>query len=211
MDRFRRVIGLLFLWALSTGSASAVSRDVIRGLREDFAGHTYKLRLDLRGTNYLVEPNILDQGGMRYRGRDLGILFPQMEDVYLDRISSAGKKALTLTLYRSEADAHQIRGAIPAVPLPVGPDRNATVGNFARSLSTNALLEVQAEKSDPAGQREQFVALLDRLFYLKGGASYEEKEKFILTHPDLPLSKLMKMTGLAEEVVSGILRKREGG
>src|SRR5690349_19177356 len=104
MNRFRRVAGLLLSWALATGFAPAVSRDVLRGLQEDFAHHTYKLRVDLRGTNYLVEPNVLDQGGIRYRGRDQGILFHQMEDVYLDRISKAGKKALSLTLYRSEAD-----------------------------------------------------------------------------------------------------------
>ena len=210
MRRFSRVVGFLAVWGLSAGPAPAVSRDVIRRLQEDFAGHTYQLRVDLRSTNYLVDSNILDQGGMRHRGRDLAILFRQMEDVYLDRISSGGKKALSLTLYRSQADARQIRGAIPAVPLPVGLDRNATVGNFARSLSTSVLLEVQAEKSDPAGQREQFVALLDRLFYLKGGASYEEKESFILAHPDLPVPKLMKMTGLSEEVVRGILKRREG-
>src|SRR5713101_2003651 len=137
---------VLCLMILPGRTASAMKREVIRQLQEDFAGHTYQLRTDLRGTNYLVSSNVVDEHGIRYHGRELPVLFRQMETVYLDRIFNDGERAVTLALYRSRNDARQIRGAVPAAPIPVGPDRDATLGSFARDLSTSVTLEVTAGK-----------------------------------------------------------------
>ncbi len=202
----------LFLLVLLAGPgqpAFAVKRDVIRQLQADYAGHTYQLRSDLLGTNYMLTPNVVDDRGIRYRGREASALFRQMETVYLDRVSKDGKRSVTLTIYRSRTDARQIRGSVPAVPLPVGPDRNTTLGSFARGLSTSVTLEVAAGADDQPAQREQIIGLLNRLFYLKEGPTYAEKETFIRSHADLPAPKLAEMTGLSEDVVRGIL-KREG-
>ena len=191
--------------------ARGVKREVIRDLQADFAGHSYRLRADLQGTNYLSVPNVVTDEGVRYRGRQFSVLFRQMERVYLERISNDGGKSVTLTLYRNKKDAEQVRGAIPPAPYaPGGPGTETTLGNFARDLSTTVILELRAEKTDPAGQREEVLQLLGRVFYLKEEPTYEEKEAFILSHPDLPLAKLAVATGLSEEVVRRILERGAG-
>ncbi len=204
MRRLPRLLLLLALLPIGR-PALAVRRETLRQLRDDYAGHTFRLRTDLRGTNYLVISNVVDEKGIRYRGRELPILFRQMETVYLDRISNEREKSVTLTLYRSRDDARQIRGAIPAAPLPVGPDRNTTLGNFARDLSTSVTLEIAAGKDNPDAQREQVTTLLNRLFYLKEEPTYEEKEAFIRSHRDFPAARLAQVTGLDEAVIRGIL------
>jgi hypothetical protein len=199
----------LGLLALFPQAALAVKRGVVRDLQSEYAGHTYQLRMDLRGTDYFAAFNVVNEQGIHYRGRELPIIFYQLETVYLDRVSNEGGKEVRLTIYRSRNDARQIRGSVPAAPLPVGPDRDTTLGNFARDLSTNVLLEVRAGKDDPDAQRSEITALLERLFYLKETPGYKEKEEFVLSHPDLPIPRLAAITGLAEDLVNGILKRRE--
>ncbi len=194
---------------LLPAQAFAVKRDIIKEFHSEYAGRTYQLRLDLRGTDYFASVNVVDEKGVHYRGRELPIMFYQMETVYVDRISNEGDREVRLTLYRNRNDARQIRGSIPAAPLPVGPDRDASVGMFARQLSTNVVLEVAAGKGYPSAQRQQLTELLERLFFIKEAPTFDQKEAFILTHPDLPLARLMTITGLNEDMVTGIQKKHE--
>jgi hypothetical protein len=193
---------------LLASDAEAVKREVIKEFQEELAGHTFRLRVDLQGTNYLAVPNIVDQQGFHYRGRQFPVLFRQMEMVYLDRISSDGNKAVAMTLYRNKKDAGQIRGAIPAPPLgPAGQSAETTLGSFARDLSTTVILELRAEKKDPDAQRGQIRELLSRLFYYNVEPTHAEREAYILSHRDVPVFKLAATTGLPEEMVREILKR----
>ena len=194
---------------LFPSTALAVKREVIKELQSEYAGHTYQLRIDLRGTDYFAAFNVVSEKGVHYRGRELAILFYRMETVYLDRVSNEADNEVRLTLYRNRNDARQVRGSIPGPPLPVGPDRETALGAFAREFSTNVILELQARKGDPDAQRGQIAALMERLFYIKEMPTYEEKEEFILSHPDLPLPRLKEITGFNEDLVRGILKRRE--
>ena len=189
----------------------AVKREIIKELQSEYAGHTYMLRMDLRGTDYFAAFNVVSEQGIHYRGRELPIMFYRFETVYLDRVSSEAGNEVRLTLYRNRNDARQVRGSIPAAPLPVGPDRDTTLGSFARDFSTNVILVLQAGKGEMEAQRGQISALMERLFYLKDTPTYAEREEFILSHPDLPLPRLREITGFNEDLVRGILKKREPG
>ena len=211
----RRPVPWLLLLAttflLWRSDVQAAKREVIRALQEDIAGHSYRLRVDLQGTNYLSVPNIVTAEGFRYRGRHFPVLFRQMETVYVDRVSNDGAQAVALTLYRSKKDAGQIRGAIPAAPMgPAAPGAETALGSFARDLSTSVILELLADKNDLAAQRAEILELLGRVFYFKVEPTYEEKEAFILSHRDLPLPKLGELTDLPEEMIRGILERRTG-
>lgn len=208
MHRVTASLLLVLLFLPEARPAFAVQRTVIRQLQGDYAGHTYQLRTDLRSTNYLARPNVVDGRGFRFQGRDFPVLFRHMETVYLDRIANEGKKTVVLTVYRNRREAKQIRGSVPAAPLPVGPDRTTTLGNFARDLSTSVLLELSADKDDPAAQSREITELLNRVFYLKEAPTFEEKEAFVRSHPDLPIPKLVDLTGLSREVIEGILKRR---
>ncbi len=201
---------IVSLGLLLPAPAFAVKRDIIKELQSDYAGKTYQTRLDLRGTDYFASVNVVDEKGVHYRGRELAVMFYQMELVYLDRVSNESEREVRLTLYRSRNDARQIRGSIPAAPLPVGPD-SSTMGAFARQLSTNVILELTAGKDDPSAQRQQIAELMEHLFYIKEVPTFDQKETFILTHPDLPLARLMAITGLNEEMVTGIQKRHESG
>ena len=200
---------IVSLGLLLSARAFAVKRDIVKELQSEYAGKTYQIRLDLRGTDYFASVNVVDEKGVHYRGRQIAILFYQLETVYLDRISNEGEREIRLTLYRSRNDARQIRGSIPAAPLPVGPDRDTSVGAFARQLSTNVILELTAGKDDPSAQRQQIAERMERLFYLKEMPTFDQKETFILTHTDLPLARLVAITGLNEEIVTGIQKRHE--
>jgi hypothetical protein len=93
--------------------------------------------------------------------------------------------------------------------MPAGPGRESTLGSFARDLSTAVILELRAGKDDPVAQGAELAALMANLFYLKDLPTYDQKEEFILSHPDLPLARLASITGLAQDLVQGILKKRE--
>ena len=198
-------LALLF----GVSSASAVRREVVRDLQDEFGGRSFQLRVDLQRTNYFSAANVLDARGLTHQGRTLATLFLQMETVFLERVVSDGGKSVALTVYRNRDEAQRIRGAVPGQAFPVGGDLGATMGNFARDLSTTVVLEVAAEKSDPDAQQRQFLELLDRLFYMKTAPTYEEKEAFITAHRTLPLGRLTEITGLSDEVVRGILKKTE--
>ncbi len=199
-------LAFLLLTLFPTG-AGAVKRDVVHRLQEEYGEHTYQLRVDLQGTNYLSEANVISEQGLRHSGRAFPVLFRQLETVYLDRIANEGEHRVSLTVYRSAKEAHQIRGAVPGAPFPVGPDMSTTVGSFARGISTIVLIDVKAGKAEPDAQIDQVRALMNTLFYLKQTPSYEEKEAFIIAHSELPIPKLMEVTGLAEEIVRGILKR----
>ena len=207
----RRLVSLLLFAAalFSPGTALAVKREIIKELQSEYAGHTYQLRMDLRGTDYFAAFNVVSEQGTHYRGRELAIMFYRMETVYLERVTSEAGNEVRLTLYRNRTDARQVRGSIPGAPLPVGPDRETTLGAFARDFSTNVILELKAGKDEMEAQRGQIASLMERLFYLKEMPTYEEKEEFILSHPDLPLPRLREITGFNEDLVRGILKKRE--
>ena len=201
---------LATLLILSAPQAGAVKREVIRDLQEEIAGHSYRLRIDLQGTNYLSVPNVVTSEGLRYRGRQFPVLFRQMEMVYVERISNDAGKAVSLTLYRNRKEAEQVRGAIPPAPFtPGGPGTESALGSFARDLSTTVILELSAGKDDPRGQREEILQLLHRVFYLKEDPTFQEKETFVLSHADLPVSHLADATGLPEEVIREILKRSE--
>ena len=209
----RRLAPLAFLAAvlLFPRPLLAVKREIIKELQSDYAGHTYQLRMDLRGTDYFAAFNVVSEKGIHYRGRELRVMFYRMEMVYLDRVSNEAGNEVRLTLYRNRSDARQIRGSVPAAPLPVGPDRETTLGSFARDFSTNVILELKAGKDEMEAQRGQIASLMERLFYLKETPTYAEREAFILSHPDLPLPRLREITGLNEDLVRGILKQREAG
>jgi hypothetical protein len=202
-------VWLLILSALFPAPARAVKRDIIKELSSDYAGRSYQIRVDLRGTDYFAAFNVVDDKGVHYQGREQAIMFYQMETVYLDRISSEGDKQIRIAIYRSREDARQIRGSVPAAPIPVGPDRASTLSNFARDLSTNVILQLQAGKAEPSLQRTEIAALLEKLFFLKETPTFDQKEAFILSHPDLPMARLTAITGLSEDLVRGIQMKGE--
>jgi hypothetical protein len=203
---FRRLFLIPLL--LLASDAAAVKREVIREFQDELAGRTFRLRVDLQGTNYLAVPNIVNREGFHYRGRQFPVLFREMEMVYVDRVSSDGNKTVALTLYRNKKDAGQIRGAIPAPPLgPVGQSAETTLGSFARDLSTTVILELHAEKSDPNSQRAQIRELLSRVFYYNAEPTHAEREAYILSHRDVPVFKLSETTGLPEEMVKQILQR----
>jgi hypothetical protein len=193
---------------LLTPTAWAVKREVIRDFQEEFAGHSYLLRVDLQGTNYLAAPNVVDGKGFEYRGRQFPVMFQQLEMVYLDRISNDGNKSVLLTVYRTKEDASQIRGAMSPAPFGPGPQSTETMlGSYARGFSTSVTLELQADKNDTAAQKEEIRKLLDLVFYIKVEPSEEERESFILSHSTLPLQKMMERTGLPEAMIRKLLEQ----
>ena len=200
---------LLVLSAVFPGPALAVKREVIRDFQEDFGGRSYKLRVDLQGTNYMSVPNVMSAKGFKYQGRQFPVLFHRMQMVYLDRISNETGKSVALTIYRSKNDAGQIRGSIPSAPMnPAAGASETALGSFARDFSTTVVLELTAEKKDLDGQREQILDLLQKVFYVRAEPSFDEKEAFIRENRDLPIQKLMDLTGLPEQAVRNILEHR---
>lgn len=192
--------------ALLPRPALAVKRDVVRGFQEDFGARTYRLRVDLQATNYMSVPNVMTAKGFKYLGRQFPVLFRKMQMVYLDRISNESGQSVALTIYRSRDDAGQIRGSMPSAPMnPAAGASETALGSFAREFSTTVILELTAEKTDLDGQRAQILDLLQKVFYVREEPTFEEKEAFIRENPDLPIRKLVEMTGLPEQAVRRIL------
>jgi len=193
---------------LSSSVAWAVKREIIRNFQEEFAQHTYRLRVDLQGTNYLSVPNVVTEKGFSYRGRQFPIMFRAMEMTYLARVSSGGSNIVDLTIYRSKKDAEQIRGAVPSAPFGPAAGTETALGSFARDISTTVTLELKADKNDSAAQRAEIVELLSRVFYIKAEPTLEDKEAYIRSHSDLPVPKLAENTGWPEAMVKKILDTR---
>jgi hypothetical protein len=198
-------VALSVIALLDNSDAGAVKREIIKSFQEEFAEHTYRLRVDLQGTNYLSVPNVVTDSGFRYRGRQFAVMFREMEMVYLARVSNSGSQEVALTIYRNQTDAEQIRGAVPSAPFGPAAGTEVALGSFARDLSTTVTLELHSAKNDIPSQREEIVRLLGRLFYLKEEPTAEEKEAFIRSHAQLPLPKLAQLTGLTEEMIRKIL------
>jgi hypothetical protein len=199
----------LVLVVLVPRPALAVKRDVIRGFQEDFGGRTYRLRVNLQGTNYMSVPNVMSAKGFKYVGREFPVLFRRMQMVYLDRISNESGKSVALTIYRTKNDAGQIRGSIPSAPMnPASGASETALGSFARDFSTTVILELTAEKTDLDAQREQILELLQKVFYVREEPTFEEKQAFIRENRDMPVQKLMDLTGLPEQAVRQILEHK---
>jgi hypothetical protein len=190
---------------LCTSDAGAVKREIIKTFQDEYAEHTYRLRVDLQGTNYLSVPNVVTDSGFAYRGRQFGVMFREMEMVYLARFSNAAANEVALTIYRNKQDAEQVRGAVPSTPFGPAAGTEVALGAFARDLSTSVTLELHSAKKDLTAQREEIVRLLDKLFYMKEEPTATEKEAFIRSHAQLPLPKLSKLTGMPEEMIKAIL------
>ena len=202
--RFSLPTSLGIAMLLCVSDAGAVKREIIKSFQEDFGGHTYRLRVDLQGTNYLSVPNVVTDSGFSYKGRQFAVMFREMEMVYLARFTNAASSEVALTIYRNKDDAEQIRGAVPSAPF--GPAAGTDMlGAFARDLSTTVTLELHSAKHDIPAQKEEILRLLNRLFYLKDEPTAEEKEAFIRSHPQLSLPKLSHLTGMPEEVIRTIL------
>lgn len=203
--RFSLATSLGIATLLCVSDAGAVKREVIKSFQADFGEHTYRLRVDLQGTNYLSVPNVVTDKGFSYQGRQFAVMFREMEMVYLARFTNAGSSEVALTIYRNKDDAEQIRGAVPSTPFGPAAGTEVALGAFARDLSTTVTLELHSPKHDLPAQKEEILRLLNRLFYLKDEPTAEEKEAFIRSHPQLSLAKLSHLTGMPEEVVRGIL------
>ena len=201
------IMAAMVFW-MSASMAWAVKREVIKSFQEEFAQHTYQLRVDLQGTNYLSVPNVVTEKGFRYRGRQFPVMFREMEWVYLARVSNGGNNTVELTIYRNKKEAEQIRGAIPSAPFGPAAGTETALGSFARDLSTTVTLELKSGKENAAAQREEIRALLGRVFYIKEEPTQDEKEAYIRSHADLSVFKLAENTGLPEEMVKRILETR---
>ena len=204
---FSVAASLLIVCTLCISDAGAVKREIIKSFQEEYAEHTYRLRVDLQGTNYLSVPNVVTDGGFSYRGRQFGVMFREMEMVYLARFSNAAASEVALTIYRNKTDAEQVRGAVPSTPFGPAAGTEVALGAFARDLSTTVTLELHSGKKDLAAQREEIVRLLGKLFYMKEEPTLEEKQAFIRSHAQLPLPKLSQLTGMSEEMIKVILEE----
>jgi hypothetical protein len=182
-----------------------VSREVARDIRDAYEGRTLRLRLDLHSAAHSVEPNVLALAGMGYGREGSPVLFHRMEMVFLDRVTSEGGSRVSLTIYRSEGEALALRAtAIPA-PALGNPAAAQTTAAFARTGSTTVILELAAGRKDPAGQRREITALMDRLFYVDAQPSRDEVEAFVLQHRDWSVARLAALTGLTQDEVRALV------
>lgn len=202
---FRLATTLFIALAGCLTEAGAVKREVIKTYQDEFAEHSYRLRVDLQGINYLSVPNVVTDRGFNYQGRQFPVMFRELQMVYLARFSNAGGNEVALTIYRTKEDAEQVRGAVPSTPFGPAAGTEIALGAFARDLSTTVTLVLRSEKKDLAAQKDEILRLLNKLFYIKTEPTAEEKEAFIRSHADLPLPKLSSLTGLPEEMIRAIL------
>gem|GEM_PF-2402850 len=202
---FRLAATLFVALVFCPSEAGAVKREVIKTYQEEFAEHSYRLRVDLQGTNYLSVPNVVTDKGFSYQGRQFAVMFRELQTVYLARFSNAGGNEVALTIYRTKEDAEQVRGAVPSTPFGPAAGTEIALGAFARDLSTTVTLVLQSEKKDLAAQKDEILRLLNKIFYIKTEPTAAEKEAFIRSHADLPLPKLANLTGMPEEMVRAIL------
>jgi hypothetical protein len=183
----------------------AVSREVAGALRDTFEGRTLRLRIDLHSAAHSVEPNVMTVSGMGYGREGSPVLFHRMEMVFVDRVTSEGGSRVSLTIYRSETEARDLRAnAIPG-PMPGGPTAALSTTAFARTDSTAVILELGSGRKDPAAQRREVMALLDRLFYIDTEPARDEVEAFVLQHRDWPVARLAALTGLTQDEVRALV------
>lgn len=191
----------VLLAATTPPPAGAVGREVTRAVREAYEGRTLRLRIDLRSAAHSVEPNVLALAGMGYGREGSPVLFHRMERVFVDRVTSEGGRRVSLTIYRSEGEARDLRANAVPPPALGTPGAAQTTASFARADSTAVVLELAAGRKDPAAQRREITDLLGRLFYIDSEPSRAEIEEFILRHRDWPVGRLSALTGLSQDDV----------
>lgn len=191
--------------ALAATPAAAIDRHAAREIRTRYEGMTLRLRVDLRPDTSAHAPNTVALRGVGYTRERDPVIFSRLDQVFIDRITSEGATRLVLTVYRSEEEARRLRASNIPQPTLINPNAGRTLAAFARQGSTTVLLELRASKSDPAGQRDEIEALLDRLFYLKDEPTQDELQEFVRQHPGLSLQRLRALTGLDPEVIRALI------
>jgi len=190
--------------AFASPPVRAVTRDVVREVRDSYEGRSYRLRADLRSAGSAVEPNTVSLGGIGYGREGAPVMFSRLETVFIDRIMSEGAARLSLTIYRSAEEARRLRsGAIP--PPVMGGFGAATTLGFARADSTSVVLEMHSPKKDSGAQRQEIEALLRRLFYIDDEPTKDELARFVIDHKLWPIPRLAEVTGLPVAEIKDIL------
>jgi len=199
------VAGGILAMVLAGGPAGAVGRDVIKDLRGNYEGRSFRLRIDLRPASQAIEPNVLSIEGIGYGREESAVLFGRFEQVFLERITSEGGARVALTVYRNEEEMKRLRASAIPPPIMGMPGATQTLANFAMTGSTTVMLELEAGKKDPDGQRREIESLLARLFYVDTEPTREELEEFVIAHRLQPIGRLAAVTGLPQDAVRRIL------
>ncbi|HZM70120.1 MAG TPA: hypothetical protein VFB95_07100 [Candidatus Cryosericum sp.] len=199
------VAGGILAMVLAGGPAGAVGRDVIKDLRGNYEGRSFRLRIDLRPASQAIEPNVLSIEGIGYGREESPVLFGRFEQVFLERITSEGGARVALTVYRNEEEMKRLRASAIPPPIMGMPGATQTLANFAMTGSTTVMLELEAGKKDPDGQRREIESLLARLFYVDTEPTREELEEFVIAHRLQPIGRLAAVTGLPQDAVRRIL------
>ena len=199
------VAGGILAMVLAGGPAGAVGRDVIKDLRGNYEGRSFRLRIDLRPASQAIEPNVLSIEGIGYGREESPVLFGRFEQVFLERITSEGGARVALTVYRNEEEMKRLRASAIPPPIMGMPGATQTLANFAMTGSTTVMLELEAGKKDPDGQRRGIESLLARLFYVDTEPTREELEEFVIAHRLQPIGRLAAVTGLPQDAVRRIL------
>jgi len=194
---------LLAAW--SPAPVQGVDRGLTRDLRDTYEGRTLRLRIDLHSAAHSVEPNLLGLTGMAYGRESSPVLFHRMEMVYVDRVVSEGGNRLSLTIYRGETEARNLRANGVPAPSFGNPAAAQTTAAFARSDSTSVVLQVNASRKDPDAQHRELTELIARLFYVDAEPSREEIEAFVLQHRDWTVPRLAAVTGLTRDQVRALV------
>jgi len=190
-------------------SAWAINRLACKEIRDRYEGMSFRLRVDLRAAGRANDPNIVSLEGVRYPSERSPILFNSLETVYLERMTSEGGTRLGLTVYRSKDEADRLRASAVPPPTMSNPNFGGTIAAFAQQGSTSVLLQLEAEKKDADGQREEIETLLDRVFYLSSEPTRDDLETFVRRHRGWPVSRLRTITGLPEEDVRALLQEMQ--
>jgi hypothetical protein len=209
VSRAGRVVAALMFATLAAAAAPpwarAVSRDVVRELRDAYEGQTLQLRFDLDSAAHALEPNTFSLGGMGH-GRENGqVIFYALEPVYVDRLMSEGGSRLTLTIFRSAETARRLKSQAVPPPITGIPTGSQSIGTYATSDSTAVALELRAGKKDPEGQRREIDTLLRRLFYIDAKPTQDDLTRFVAAHRDWSVTRLTRLTGLDSGTVKDIL------
>ena len=199
------VAGGILAMVLAGGPAGAVGRDVIKDLRGNYEGRSFRLRIDLRPASQAIEPNVLSIEGIGYGREESPVLFGRFEQVFLERITSEGGARVALTVYRNEEEMKRLRASAIPPPIMGMPGATQTLANFAMTGSTTVMLELEAGKKDPDGQRREIESLLARLFYVDTEPTREELEEVVSAHRLQPIGRLAAVTGLPQDAVRRIL------
>jgi hypothetical protein len=206
----RRAPGILALSiaALLLGApAGAVKRDVYNGLRAEYEGLTFRLRIDLRPATAAGSPNVVSAAGVGYARERTPVLFHRLQPVYLDRISNDGGQRVGLTVYRSADQARQYRALAIPPPAIVNPNASGTLAAFAQTDSTSIIIELQAGRKEPDRQRGEIETLMRRIFYVAEEPSREELEEAVLRLRGASMAEMRALTGLETDEIRAILER----